>query len=102
MSYRKARVFDRTNSNPALLSAGGITNLIYEISDNISDKHMHEINHMDTKEKVRDRIKAIKDKGLSLEFLKVENEVFNLTLQFIDSKMPDILAYLLKYFYIRS
>jgi|SRR5690625_1138037 len=100
MSFKKARVFDRTNSTPAFLSAGGITDFIYEISGNISDKHMQEINHMDTKDNVRVRIKAIKDKGFSLEFLKVANEVFNLNLQFIDSKMPDILAFLLKYFYI--
>src|SRR5699024_4730605 len=89
----------RLGKAPTLLNPGKTTNFIYKIKGHINDKVMREINNINVRSKIRARMKSIKDKGLSLEFQKPSNEIFNLNLQIIDSRMPDILAALLKYFY---
>lgn len=89
----------RLGKAPTLLNPGKTTNFIYKVNGHINDKHMQEINNIDGSSKIRTRMKAINNKGFSLEFLKVANEMFNLNLQIIDSRMPDILAALLEYYY---
>lgn len=84
---------------PTLLNAGKTTNFIYRITGNINDEDMKEINNINDRSKIRSRVKAIEKKGFLMDFIKVSTEMFNLNLQIIDSRMPNILAALLEGFY---
>ena len=74
-------------SPATLLNASNKTNFIYKISGLDVDK-INVINSINTKTKLVDRIKAIKDSGGHIEFEKVECESFDYNLKMIDSNMP--------------
>lgn len=82
-----------------LLNAGKSTNFMYKIEGNISDKEVEEINKISGRSKIRDRIEALMDKKYNLTFVKVFSDIFELNLQVIDSKLPEIMAHLLLYYY---
>lgn len=84
---------------PTLLNAGKTTNFIYKISGGMTDSDMNEINTINVRSKIRARLESIKDRGFSLKFNGVSNEMFHLNLQVIDTKLPEILAHLVEYFY---
>ena len=91
-------------SSPTLLNAGKTTNFIYKIVHNYPDliREANEIykvsggkNHTD----VRGRIsKIIKENG-TLEYRKMNNQIFEDNLVLIDSNMDRIIAETLLYFY---
>lgn len=83
--------------NPStLLNAGRTTNFIYKITEvDLSDSEMLQINSIDTKTKIKDRIQAVLEKGGSLEFVGTEQQVFSNNLILIDSLLPHILASML-------
>ena len=91
-------------SSPTLLNAGKTTNFIYKIIHNYPDliREANEIykvsggkNHTD----VRGRIsKIIKENG-TLEYRKMNNQIFEDNLVLIDSNMDKIIAETLLYFY---
>lgn len=56
---------------------------------------MVEINEIDTKQKIRDRVKAIIDKGGQFVFLGVDDKTFRNNLILIDSCLPRIVAEIL-------
>ena len=78
-----------------LLNAGKTTNFIYEIKGNFSEKQISEINAINTKSKIQDRLKQIMNLGGNLIFQKIENEIFSANLQMIDSAFPLILSHFL-------
>ena len=82
---------------PTLLNASGATNFRYELSG-ISSDDTKTINSIDTKAKIRDRIVAIEQKG-TIKFDQVVNYTFSGNLMLIDSKMEDILSYVLFEYY---
>lgn len=81
---------------PTLLNASGATNFIYKV-DGISDAQANQINEINTKTKILDRISAIANNGGTLKYYKTANNVFSGNLMMIDSNMEAILAELLKY-----
>jgi len=83
---------------PTLLNASGATNFIYEVTG-LTDLQMDEINSIDTRTKIVDRIAAIKSKGGRMEFHKPVNDVFRGNLLMIDSKMEEIISEVLLYSY---
>lgn len=89
----------RLGGSSTLFNAGKSTNFVYKVSGDMNDEDMRTINNIEGKSKIRARVKAIKEKGLNLEFNGVPHEMFNLNLQVIDSRMPAILAALLEYHY---
>ncbi len=87
--------------NPStLLNAGKTTNFIYKIvGNNFNPKVIDEINSIETRSKIKERIKALTIEGFTLSFIKTENNVFGNNLILIDSLLPNILAELVLAFY---
>lgn len=90
----------RLGGSSTLLNAGESTNFIYEINGNITDKQVEKINNIDTKSKVRDRLKMIQECGCTLDFYEMNNKNFKANLQMIDSSFPKIMAEFLLQYYI--
>ncbi len=82
---------------PTLLNASKATNFVFEVK-RLTQEDAFEINKIETKSKIIDRIKAIYKKG-SLKYYKLENEEFFGNLMLIDSDMDKILAAMLLEFY---
>lgn len=87
--------------NPStLLNAGETTNFIFKIDNLIlTQDQISEINTIDTKSKIKERIEKIKYFGGNLEFQKVESSIFGNNLILIDSGLPKIIAESLKLFF---
>ena len=81
-------------SNPTLLNASGNTNFIFEVI-NLDKSKIDEINSIDTKTKLRDRIKTIEAYGGILKYLNPEKETMNYNLKMVDSLMPQIIGRIL-------
>lgn len=83
-----------------LLNAGKTTNFIFEITNtNFNESEIQQINQIDSRSKIKDRIAAIfKKKGL-LKFKSLEQDVFKNNLILIDSMLPNILAEIILLFY---
>jgi hypothetical protein len=87
-------------SDATLLNAGKTTNFIYEIVGYKPTNHeIDEINAIETRSKIKDRIEAIKQKGGILMFSDLEQVIFRNNLVLIDSLLPDIVAEILKTFF---
>jgi hypothetical protein len=80
-------------SAPTLLNASGATNFVFEI-DGLTDQQMDEINAIETKHKILDRVARILQYG-SLAFKKADSPVFADNLMMIDSRMEEIIAEML-------
>lgn len=90
-------------SPSTLLNAGKTTNFIYEVKNfNPDDKTLNYINSINSKTKIRDRLKYIHEQGGELEYICTENKIFNNNLILIDSFLPLIIAELLKISYSSS
>lgn len=85
-------------SAPTLLNAGKTTNFIYRV-DGISSIQAKEINSIDTRTKIQDRMKKIREYGGKLYFSGISHMGFRRNLIMIDSNMPEILANMLLCFY---
>lgn len=82
----------------SLLNASKSTNFIYQIS-NLDTKEMDSINSIKSNGKIKKRIKKIHELGGRFEYVKLNNETFELNLKLIDSKLPEILSDLLRSYY---
>lgn len=87
--------------NPStLLNAGKTTNFIYKINNlNVDQGGIEEINLINTKSKIKDRIESIIKKGGSFQFIETEQKIFANNLVLIDSLLPEILAEIVFNFY---
>lgn len=89
----------KLGGSSTLLNAGSSTNFIYKIVGNITDKKIKEINSINSKSKIRDRLKFIKKNKCVLKFHEMENEKFKANLQMIDTSLPTIISeFLLQYY----
>lgn len=83
-----------------LLNASKATNFIYKVTGaSLSDKDIADINNIDTRSKIQDRIHAITEKGASLKFDKLESPTFGNNLILIDSSLPTLLSEMLYLFF---
>lgn len=90
----------KLGSPSTLLNAGKTTNFIYEITDKILiEDQINEINSIESKSKIRERLNRILECGCNLQFKKMENKIFLSNLQVIDTSLPLILAEMIKLFY---
>lgn len=81
-----------------LLNAGKTTNFVYKVIG-LQNANIEEINQIDSRSKIKDRIEKIKKKSGTLEFTNTENSIFESNLTLIDSSLPKIIAELLKQFF---
>lgn len=87
-------------SPSTLLNAGKTTNFIYKIVGvNLAKDEIEQINSIDTRRKIMDRIFQIQDKGGRFEFVKTEKQIFSNNLVLIDSLLPQILSQIVFDFY---
>jgi HpaII restriction endonuclease len=90
--------------NPStLLNPGKTTNFIYKIENvNYTDDEINNINNIDTKNKIKDRITAVITQGGTFVFSKMEQNVFSNNLTLIDSLLPKMVAEIVLDFYLSS
>lgn len=81
-------------SPATLLNASSNTDFRY-IVKGLSENDIDEINNINTRTKLLDRLKYMKNKNAEITFDKVISNTMNQNLQMIDSKLPEILADLL-------
>ena len=74
-----------------LLNAGKTTNFIYKVSG-LDTNLVSQINSIDTRSKVQDRIKAIVDNGGRIEFKALARKEFESNLKKIDTIFPEFMA----------
>lgn len=80
-----------------LLNAGKTTNFIYKVKGFTGDTN--EINAIETKSKIRDRIARTKDHGGVFEFVSVADEQFEDNMRGIDTMLPEFVAHMLLDFF---
>ncbi|HTO36296.1 MAG TPA: HpaII family restriction endonuclease, partial [Flavobacterium sp.] len=87
--------------NPStLLNAGKTTNFIYKIKGIIlTETEIGQINFIDTRSKIMDRIVQVQSKGGVFQFIKTERKIFSNNLVLIDSLLPEILSQIVFDFY---
>ena len=95
----KFSIKSQLGSSSTLLNAGKTTNFIYKICGRIKEDDIKTINEIYSSSKIKDRLFKIYEKGFNLQFIQTENEVFSDNLRIIDSKLPEIIAYMLIYYY---
>jgi hypothetical protein len=83
-----------------LLNAGKTTNFIFKINNlSLTQSQISEINAIDSRSKIKDRIEKILQLGGELKFQKTESSVFGNNLILIDSALPKIIAESLHLFF---
>lgn len=85
-------------SKLTLLNASGNTNFIFEIENLAKDK-VDEINAINTKTKLTDRIKAIEKYGGSFKYIAPEKKAMEYNLKMVDFLMPEVIGSILLVFY---
>lgn len=86
-----------------LLNAGKTTNFIFKINKiSFTQNQILDINSIDSRSKIKDRIEKIIDFGGCFEFFKTESPIFENNLILIDSALPKIIAESLKLFFTSS
>jgi hypothetical protein len=83
---------------PTLLNAGETTNFVYKVYG-ISHEQMMEINAIETKNKILDRIAKIYEYGGKIVYDSVYHAGFKRNLIMIDSLMPALMGNMLLYYY---
>lgn len=83
---------------PTLINATGATNFIYEVTG-LSDEQFDSINSIETKTKIKDRMKRIFAEAGSVEFVKVNSDSFERNMMLIDSRLTELVAHSLIYHY---
>lgn len=87
----------RLGSPSTLVNAGKTTNFLFEITGNITDAIMDEFNICS--KKFKDRFDVLNRNSCTIEYVAMENDVFESNLQLIDGDLPKICAYMLKEYY---
>lgn len=83
-----------------LLNAGKTTNFIFKIDNlTLTQNQIFEINAIETRSKIKDRIEKIAELGGILKFQKTESSVFGNNLILIDSALPQIISESLHLFF---
>lgn len=80
-----------------LLNPGQTTNFIYEVKS--FKGNIDEVNAIQTKAQIRDRVRKITEQGGSFEFTGVSNEQFETNMKMIDTALPEFIAQMLLDFF---
>lgn len=85
-------------NKPTLLNASGNTNFIFEVQG-LSVTKIDEINQINTRTKLKDRLDAIEKQGGTLVYKGAEKATMAYNLKLSDSLMPEIIGEVLMIFY---
>jgi DNA (cytosine-5)-methyltransferase 1 len=86
-------------SKPTLLNASGNTNFIYRVTG-IDNSRIDEINSINTRTKIKDRIEKIFQLGGELEFFKIEKDTMSYNLNMVDEIIPVLMSKMLLEFFV--
>jgi DNA (cytosine-5)-methyltransferase 1 len=86
-------------SKPTLLNASGNTNFIFKVKG-IDHNAIDQVNSIDTRTKIVDRINKIHELGGKLDFQRAEKSTLEYNLKIVDSHMPIIVGHMLYEFYV--
>lgn len=86
-------------SKPTLLNASGNTNFIFQVNG-LDAQKIDEINAIQTRTKLKDRIHAIQILGGVFSFANVETDTMAYNLDMVDHIMPELLSKMLLAFFI--
>ena len=81
-----------------LLNATQKTNFVYEITN--FNGNIDDVNSIDGKSKVRDRLKYLSEHGAKIDFVSVPSETFDYNLRSVDSAFNKMLSIMLKNYYL--
>lgn len=86
--------------NPTLLNSSTQTTIVFELSKNLTEEQIKEVNAVTSSNKIQARINAIVAAGSSLKYYDCPSPTFKRNLQMIDYRLPEILSelYLESYF----
>jgi hypothetical protein len=84
--------------SPTLMNAGQSTNFIYKVTG-ITSIEAENINAINTRTKIKDRIASIYEKGGDIQYVGMNHKVFQRNLIMIDSYLPQILGQALLYYF---
>ena len=87
----------RLGGPSTLINAGKTTNFVYEVTGAITDEVMNEFNTCS--KKFRDKFNVLNNNDCDIEFIGMENSVFEGNLMLIDGDLPKICGYMLKSYY---
>ena len=79
-------------SNPTLLNASNGTVITYETSGNLTEANIAEINSIEGRGKIINRINRIKELGSKLNYKNINATIFKENLQMIDYRLPIIIS----------
>ncbi|MGF1556240.1 HpaII family restriction endonuclease [Paucihalobacter sp.] len=83
-----------------LLNAGKTTNFIYEIENAVlAETQIQDINNIDSRSKIKDRIEKIKEFAGELSYKQTESSIFGNNLTLIDSALPKIISEIVYLFF---
>jgi type II restriction enzyme len=80
-----------------LLNPGKTTNFIYEIKG--FKGKLEEINAIQTRAQIRDRVRKISERGGSFEYAGVSNEQFESNMKMVDTALPEFVGQMLLDFF---
>ncbi len=83
---------------PTLMNASSATNFIYKVTG-ITSQQAEEINAIDTKTKIKDRMAKIAELGGKVEYSGMSHAGFKRNLVMVDSSMPEIIGNMILYFF---
>lgn len=90
-------------SNPSLLNASNGTVLKYKLVGELDASEVDQINTIEGRGKVINRINAIREKGLNLVYKDIPASIFKENLQMIDYRLPEIISALfLESYFVRG
>jgi hypothetical protein len=93
----------KLGNEATLLNAGKTTNFIFEVKNlNKVETDIIEINSIETRNKIQDRLNAMERKGGILVFDSLEQAMFKNNLVLIDSLLPNIISEIIKLFFTTS
>ncbi len=87
----------RLGGPSTLINAGKTTNFIFEVNGPINDEIMNEFNTCS--KKFKDKFTVLQNSACDIEYVGMENSVFEGNLMLIDGDLPRICSYMLKSYY---
>lgn len=83
-----------------LFNSSGSSNFIFRvIGPPLTLAEIDQINGIDSRSKVRDRLSKIKELGRQLEFDSIQGNILEANLELVDSSMPNLVANMLLLYY---
>lgn len=99
--FLKYSIKSSLGSPATILNASDHTNFVYRVS-NLSKSQINEVNKINTRTKLLDRVKKIESYNGNIVFERVQSISFEYNLKIIDSNMPSYLGNALLYSYIAN